>query len=192
MVININTYLNDIDTEQVTKLLNETQENTQYFQDIVSKVVQTYCIGLDQVMKDIYTDIIQVDYPATEIIEKYFLSLSNYVYFMGEKLEMLGTYDAMSKSAYKQVYNTAYLNNQVKDVDKKNKTTVAENQAIAENAALYEGTVNDIYNRAYKIVKNKIDAAQTMISTLSKVLSKRIQEQQFSQSQNNISKILNE
>lgn len=192
MVININTYLNDIDTDQVTKLLNETQENTQYFQDIVSKVVQTYCIGLDQVMKDIYTDIIQVDYPATEIIEKYFLSLSNYVYFMGEKLEMLGTYDAMSKSAYKQVYNTAYLNNQVKDVDKKNKTTVAENQAIAENAALYEGTVNDIYNRAYKIVKNKIDAAQTMISTLSKVLSKRIQEQQFSQSQNNISKILNE
>ena len=191
-MININTYLNDIDTEQVTKLLNETQENTQYFQDIVSKVVQTYCIGLDQVMKDIYTDIIQVDYPATEIIEKYFLSLSNYVYFMGEKLEMLGTYDAMSKSAYKQVYNTAYLNNQVKDVDKKNKTTVAENQAIAENAALYEGTVNDIYNRAYKIVKNKIDAAQTMISTLSKVLSKRIQEQQFSQSQNNISKILNE
>ena len=81
------------------------------------------------------------------------------------------------QSIYKQVYNTAYLNNQIKDAEKKNKTTVAENTAIAENSAIYEGTVNDIYNKAYKIVKNKIDAAQTMISTLSKIMSKRIQEQ---------------
>lgn len=143
-------------------------------------------------MKDIYNEVISIDYPATETIEKYFLALSNYVYFMGEKLETLGTYDAMSKAAYKQVYNTAYLNNQIKDAEKKNKTTVAENTAIAENSAIYEGTVNDIYSKAYKIVKNKIDAAQTMISTLSKIMSKRIQEQQFSNNQMSTTKILNE
>ena len=143
-------------------------------------------------MKDIYNEVISIDYPATETIEKYFLALSNYVYFMGEKLETLGTYHAMSKAAYKQVYNTAYLNNQIKDAEKKNKTTVAENTAIAENSAIYEGTVNDIYSKAYKIVKNKIDAAQTMISTLSKIMSKRIQEQQFSNNQMSTTKILNE
>ena len=56
----------------------------------------------------------------------------------------------------------------------KKKPTVAENQAVADAASIYESCVNSIYERAYKVVKFKIDAAQTMISTLSKMLSRRI------------------
>ena len=186
------TYLDNIDTEKVNELLNKTEINVSYFRNVTDKVVSSYSEYMDNIMKNIYNDIIQTDNAPINIIEKYFLELSNCIYFMGEKLEQLGIYTSMSKSAYKEIYNQAYLGNQQKDAEKKNKTTVAENQAVAENAAIYEGAVSDIYDKAYKILKNKIDAAQTMVSTLSKVLSKKMSEMQFSNVNNNTRQILNE
>ena len=60
------------------------------------------------------------------------------------------------------------------------KVTVAEAQTSAENSSTYENMVNTIYSRSYKMFKYKIDAAQTMLSSLSKMLSKRMQEAQMS------------
>ena len=169
-------YLNDLNVEKLDQVLNETHENSTYFEDTSMRVVEAYAQNLDDLMKEIYTEIVLVDYPAETVLEKYFLELTNTVYFMGEKLEALGVRDDVSKAQYKEIYNNAYLANQIKDSDRKNKTTVAENQATAEKAALYESTVNSIYNRAYKIVKYKIDAANEMIKTLSKIISRRMQE----------------
>lgn len=170
------TFLSNADTERITEVMQETEENSTYFEDTSLRVVQAYTESLDDLMKAIYQDVVLVDYPSELTLEKYFLELTNTVYFMGEKLESLGVRDDMSRAQYKEVYNAAYLGNQIKDVEKKNKTTVAENQAVAENAALYENTVNSIYSRAYKIFKYKIDAANEMIKSLSKIISRRMQE----------------
>ena len=161
------TFLSNADTERITSVMQETEENSAYFEDTSLRVVEAYTQSLDDLMKAIYQDIILVDYPSELTLEKYFLELTNTVYFMGEKLESLGVRDDMSRAQYKEVYNAAYLGNQIKDIEKKNKTTVAENQAVAENAALYENTVNSIYSRAYKIFRYKIDAANEMIKSLS-------------------------
>ena len=95
---------------------------------------------------------------------------------MGEKLEKLGIYADMSESAAKEVYSKAYLNNQVKDIDKKNKTTVSELQAIANTASQYENVVGAIYSRAYKIVKYKVESGKDMMNTLRKIISHRMAE----------------
>lgn len=175
------TFLSNADTERITSVMQETEENSAYFEDTSLRVVEAYTQSLDDLMKAIYQDIILVDYPSELTLEKYFLELTNTVYFMGEKLESLGVRDDMSRAQYKEVYNAAYLGNQIKDVEKKNKTTVAENQAVAENAALYENTVNSIYSRAYKIFRYKIDAANEMIKSLSKIISRRMQESNLSE-----------
>ena len=78
-------------------------------------------------MKDLYTVVTQKDAPATDVLERYYLELTGILYFMGERLERLGVQEDVSKSAAKEVYNR-YLNNQIKDVDKKNKTTVLKIQ----------------------------------------------------------------
>ena len=78
------------------------------------------------------------------------------------------------------VYTLFYLDNQVKDTDKKNKTTIAENQAVAEEASKYESAVNSIYDRSYKIIKFKIDAGYEFVNTLRKVISRRMQETELS------------
>ena len=67
----------------------------------------------------------------------------------------------------------------------------ATGTANAETASLYDTTLSDVYNKAYKTLKNKISAAETMISTLSKILGHRMQESQLTTQQTE-RQILNE
>ena len=172
------TFLNNIDEQKVADLLDQTNVNVRYFTEVSDQVVKSYTGDLDSLMQDLYTVVTQQDAPSTDVLERYYLELTGLLYFMGERLEKLGVQEDISKSAAKEVYNKAYLNNQIKDVDKKNKTTVAENQAVAEENSKYEATVNTIYSRAYKQVRYKIDAAYEMINTLRKIITKRMNEDQ--------------
>ena len=173
------TFLNSIDTDKVESLMNETDNNVVYFEQTFSKVVKSYSESLDNLMLDLYEECIKTEDAPTQTLEKYYLELANLLYFYTEKVEKLGIYDDMSKSAAKEVYSKAYLENQVKEVTGKNKTTVAELQATAELEAQYPMVVNNIYSRAYSTLKNKVSAAQDMLSTLKKILSGRQQELAF-------------
>ena len=168
------TYLDNIDTEKVDKILKETNKNVEYFTSITDSTVKEYTKDLDALMQKILTEVIKEQSPEVEVIESCFVELTHLVYYMGERLESLGIYDDMSEAAQKEVYNKAYLNNQSDISVTGKKPTVAENQAVAEGESIYESCVNSIYARAYRIVKFKIEAAETMISTLSKMLSRRI------------------
>ena len=185
------TFLNDIDTDKVSKLMRETTSNVEYFEHVVSTVTTVWAEDLDEVMDKIYQDILLVDQPPLNTLEKHFLELSNCLYYMGEKLERLGVYDVMSKNAYKEVYNKSYLN-QTDIGDTKKKPTVAELTAQAENYAQYENIVSDVYAKAYKIVKNKVDAATTMLNSISKIISKRMTEMQLNSITPTGKQILNE
>lgn len=171
------TYLENIDDNKVNDILNATEENVKYFTEITEKTIKSYTEDIDSLMEKILKTVIHSNNADTEDIEKCFVELSYAVYYMGEKLETLGIYDDMSEQARKEVYNKAYLDNQSDISEMKKKPTVAENQAVADAASIYESCVNSIYERAYKVVKFKIDAAQTMISTLSKMLSRRISQE---------------
>lgn len=184
-------FLNNIDTENVQKLMRETSENVQYFENITKDVVDAYSKDLDWIMGEIYKDILCKDQPPLNTLEKYFLELSHCLYYMGDKLEKLGIYDVMSKNAYKEVYNTSYLG--LTDVgDTKKKPTVAELTAMAENESQYENVVSDVYSKAYKIVKNKVDTATTMLNSISKIISKRMVEMQLNSVTPTGKQILNE
>ena len=173
------TFLSNIDEEKVQELMNDTDSNVEYFNKVATETAIKYTELLDKLMRKIYSNVVNKD--ATDgQLEKYYLELTNTVYFMGDKLEQLNINGDMAKASEKEVYNNAYLANQVKDSEKKNKTTVAENQAVAEQESQYEAVVSSIYDHAYKMVKFKIDAAKDMINTLRKVISRRMQEQQLS------------
>lgn len=176
-----NNSITALDDDKLIDTINTINESSSYFEDTLLQIVNAHSEVLDELMKNIYIDVIQVEYPSIDTLEKYFLELTNTLYFMGEKLELLGIRDTVSKSHYKEAYNKAYLANQIKDSDKKNKTTIAENQAVAETAAMYESTVNDLYKKAYQLVDYKIDAGQEMIKTLSKIITKRLNEMQLNE-----------
>ena len=173
------TFLSNVDTEKVTELMQDTENNVEYFNKVSTETAIKYTDYLDKLMKKIYKNAVAKD-ATTELLEKYYLELTNTVYFMGDKLEQLNISCDMAKASEKEVYNKAYLSNQIKDTEKKNKTTVAENQAVAEQESQYEAVVSSIYDHAYKMVRFKIDAAKDMINTLRKIISRRMQEQQLS------------
>lgn len=168
------------------------EQNADYLEKIMNNVINAHTGTLDQLMREVHDNIIQVDDPDDSIIEKYFLKLSNCLYFLGEKLEKLGLYEDLSDAACKEKYNKSYLDKKSASEQQGNKSTVAELNSIAQESSKYENAVNILYAKAYRIVKYKIDAANTMISTLSKILSKRMQDSQLSMQTERKSRVLNE
>lgn len=163
--------------EEIQGVVKETEENCDVYSQVSDEVVSRYTKPLDDIMQRIYDEIISVSDPSITVFEKYHLELSNCLYFMQAKLEKLGSLDYLSKTKYKEVYNQAYLDNQLPDATSNKKKTVNELVAISEEASKAEAVTNDIYSRAYKVLKNKIDAAYTMVSTLSKSISRRMSEE---------------
>jgi len=174
------TYLNNIDVAKVDKLLEETNINVKYFNNACNDVVRKYTEGLDTLMKDLYTDCIKDGDADLRTLERYYLELSNVIYFMQEKLEQLGVYADMSSSASKEVYSKSYLaQSGVKDASGKSKSTVAELQAQANLDSQYESVVASIYERAYKIVKGKVTSGQDLMNCLRKIITSRNNEMQL-------------
>jgi DNA anti-recombination protein RmuC len=174
------TYLYNIDTSKLEDVMSDTEENVEYLNKVAKEVADSYTRHLDTLMQNLYKRIIKPEDLTLDELEKNYLELTNLLYFLGDGLESLGVKAAMSKAAAKEVYNKAYLSNQIKDADRKNKTTVAELTATAESASQYESVVNAIYEHAYKTVQYKVDSASEMVRTLSKIITKRINEMNLS------------
>lgn len=180
------TFLNEVDKtvqdNQIDELVRETEENVTYFTNISDSLVLSYTSDLDQLMIRVHVDTVENE--ATDAqLEKYILELSNALYFIGSRLEAMGIKDDLSKLAAKQVYNEAYLDAPVDAKGKK--PTVAELSAMAEDSSRYETIMNNIYSRAYRQIKYKVDAAYEMLASLRKVISKRMQEAQLAFQRNN-------
>lgn len=165
-----------MDKEAIEGLLNSATNDIKYVEVIANDIVKSRTKDLDDIMHEINEKIVNVDNPSDEIIEKYFLELTNAVYFINAHCEYLGFYEDITKVNAKMKYNQAYSDNQLKAVASNVKATVADNQLAAENASLNETLVNLIYSRSYKIIKVKVEAAEEQIKTLSKILSAHMTE----------------
>lgn len=174
--IDFNSLNNKFNQSAYNGIINKIDRNVKDFTTPLNETLRGYTEELDNIMLEI-RNLITGDSIETPIIEKYLLKLTSHLYFMGTKLDELSSYVDMSSTYRDEVYNTSYLDNRVKDFEKKNKYTVAELQSIAEESSKYESVLSALYKRAYSVLNYKISAAETMVKTLSKVLSKRMQEE---------------
>ena len=90
--------------------------------------------------------------------------------------EQLGIRDDISKTVYKEVYHTAR--------SELTEGTISDKDSLAELQSQAEQVTNICYNRAYKIMKAKVENAQELLSSCKKVLSRRISEQELTRMQN--------
>lgn len=173
-----NNVIENIDTEKVSVIVHNIKANVHQYEDVCTELVNQCSSGLNNIMEDLYTECIKDPNPSIDTLERYYLELSNYIYFMIEKVEMLGIHADVSGETYKEAYSKSYINlSSEKDAKK---TTVAEIQAIANVESQYESVVKSVYERAYKIVKGKLTAAQDMMNCIRKILSTRSTEMQLS------------
>lgn len=178
--------------EDINRVVNNVSEMEKSFEEMFLDILKRYTYSIDDIMNQINNQlIVNRTCPSSDNIEFFMLQLNSEIYKLSDSIERMGIYDSVSKSIFKDTYNQIYLNNQVKDSEKKNKTTVAELTALSEQGTIYESLVNDIYSKVYKTMKNKLDAAQSMLATLSKLLSKRMQEAQAYSPDVNTSTMIN-
>lgn len=160
-------------------------------QEVYNRLVDTITADLDSVMQKIYESVVMKDDVPIDTIQTLFVQLGNYVYFFGSSVEQVGLDSDLAENLMKEKYNAAYNDNLVSSDGKKR--TANELTAIAEKYSLSETVLSDIYKRVYKTVKFKVDSAQSMVNSLSKILSKKMQEFSFSKDfDQNSSRILME
>lgn len=110
----------DTSKTEITKIMNEIDENVTYFNEVAQNVIDSYSSNLDKIMANVERDIINTEYPSTDVLEKYLLELTFALYKDCDSSERLGVYDDVSKASAKEVYNTAYLDSQSTLVNNKN------------------------------------------------------------------------
>jgi phosphoribosyl-ATP pyrophosphohydrolase len=168
---------------EITNVFEKTDEASSLFTNISDEVVKAYTSDLDKLLVKIKENAVE-NTPSDNILEKLVMELSNILYFMGTRLESVGIKDDITKLSAKEVYNNSYTNNLTNVGDQKKKPTVAELTVMAENDSRYQTVVNNIYSRVYRQIKYKIEAAYEMLSSLRKIISKRMQENQLDYTRN--------
>lgn len=157
------------DEDSLTKIQENIESNAGALDTIVNDIIAPYCRDLDKYVGFIKECLKDGENPPTnEELDDFCMNLSTYIYFAGGTCEYLGIRDDIAKAVYKEMYHTARAS--------QSSGTVADKDSLAELASQEEYIVSAAYNRAYKIMKSKVDNAQELLSSCKKVLTRRISE----------------
>lgn len=161
--------ITDENASSLTKIQENIESNAGALDSIVNEIIAPYCRDLDKYVRFIKDCLKDGENPPTnEELDDFCMNLSTYIYFAGGTCEYLGIRDDIAKAVYKEMYHTARAN--------QSSGTVADKDSLAELASQEEFIVSAAYNRAYKIMKSKVDNAQELLSSCKKVLTRRISE----------------
>ena len=164
--------MSEIKPKAIDKLKEKVEADFSQLDKIINSIIQPYCKDLDEYVLFIKDCLRNGEEPCTnEELEDFCMNLSTYIYFAGGMCEQLGIKDDISRAIWKEVYNT--------NRDKETKGTIADKNSIAELASQQEYLTNVCYNRAYKIMKAKVENSQELLQSCKKVLSHRMQEMEL-------------
>ena len=158
--------------KRIEKLRKKVDENSSQLQEIIDEIIKPYTKDLDE-----YVDFVKgiiTDYkkpPTSQELDDFIMNLSVYIYYASGMQEQLGIKDDISKAIYKEMYHSAR--------DNIDKGTVADKNSLAELASQEEALTAMLYKRAYTIVKAKVAAAQEILSSIKKIISRRMEEMQL-------------
>ena len=162
----------NMSNEEFETIQKTIEADSEVIDKIVDDIIRPYCKDLDKYIlfiKDCLKD--GENPPTTDELDDFCLNLSTYIYFAGGMCEQLGIRDDIAKAVYKEMYHTKR--------SELSSGTVADKDSLAELASQAESVTSFTYARAYKTMKAKVENAQELLSSVKKVLSHRIQEQEL-------------
>lgn len=162
---------NEIKQKEIEILQDRIDNNSKLINDLTNKLVADYCHSLDDYVKFIQSILQDNENPPTaQELDDFVMNLPVFLYFCGEAQENLGIKTDVAKAVKQEKYNEIY---------REVKGTIADKTAKSELAAQSETITHIIYDRAYKIVKEKMNAAYELLSSCKKVISRRMAENQL-------------
>lgn len=160
---------NEISKETIDNLRVPVEEKSGVIDDVINAIISKYCGELDNYVEFIHSILADSANPPTnDELDDFCMNLATLIYFAGSMCEQIGIRDDISRAVYKEVYNTSR--------NAQEKGTVADKDTAAELQSQPAQIVNICYNRAYKIMKAKVDNAQELLGSCKKVVSRRMSE----------------
>ena len=157
------------DLDKIDCLTKKVDEDAAQIDEIVSQIIKPYCEDLDMYVDFIRKVLADGDnQPTAQELDDFCLNLPVYIYYASSMQEALGIKDDIARALYKEMYHTAR--------DKIEKGTVSDKDSLAELASQQEYLTSVIYKRAYAVVKAKVASAQELLSSVKKIISRRMSE----------------
>ena len=152
-------------------LLNqEISENSKLIEDIAFNVSKEFTQELDKVMGTCKSIFQSKDKITNQEIEDLLAQLPSILYFVNEGQEAVGIKQDIAEMTRKTNYNIAR---------EKANGTVADKNTTAEGQVINEAINEIIYQRAYKLIRAKIEMAQEMVNSLKRIFDARMMEYQI-------------
>lgn len=159
------------------EMLDKIEENSAEIDKTINEIIDRYSGELDDYMNFIRGILRNDEQPPTDAeLDDFALNLSTMIYYTSVGAEQMGIRDDISSSAYKEAYNVARS---------LQKGTVADKNAQAELDAAAEKVVSIVYSKSYKILKAKVESAQEVLSSVKKIISRRMNEYELSRMNTN-------
>ena len=149
-----------------TKLLEKVGEDSKSIEDIIKKIVDKEIGFINEYVDDINKALDEDDL-TVEQLNRILIRLCSFSYYIAERQEMLGVRSDIADMLHKEVYNNNFLDSV---------GTIAKKQSLAEEMAKEEAVVSIVYNKAYKILKNKRDSIDKYSDAVKKIIHSKITE----------------
>lgn len=158
--------------EIIHQIMNKVEDNSAKVDKIVEELIQQYCEKLDTLVTKFRNCLMDKENPVTEWeLDDVCMKLPSHLYFMGEAQEKFGIKEDIAKSVKMELYN---------QIHQRTKGTIADKQAASEAGTIEEEIVYRAYQRATKRIKQKVEAAYELLSSIKKVISRRMGEAELS------------
>ena len=152
-------------------LLNqEISENSKLIEDIAFNISKEFTQELDKVMGICKSIFQSKDKITNQEIEDLLAQLPSILYFVNEGQEAVGIKQDIAEMTKKANYNIAR---------EKANGTIADKNTTAESQVINEAINEIIYQRAYKLIRAKIEMAQEMVNSLKRIFDARMMEYQI-------------
>lgn len=151
--------------KEILTLNQQISENSKIIEDIVYNIVSGYTKDLDSVMSVCSTIFKSQEKASLQELEDLLGQLPSILYFVNEGQEIVGIKQDIAEMTKKSNYNIERM---------KATGTVADKNSTAESAVMNEAINEIIYQRAYKMIRSKIEMAQEMINSLKRIFDARI------------------
>lgn len=159
----------ELDIQKLSNTRAKVESASEKLNEIVLEIVNKYTADLDEYVLYIRRILEDEDNPPTSMeLDNFCMNLAMYIYYASSMQEQLGIKDDISRALYKEVYHS--------NRDSLEKGTVADKDSLAELASQQEYLTSVLYKRAYTIVKAKVVAAQDLLASIKKVISRRVSE----------------
>lgn len=164
----------ELDKNKINKIQHEVEDDSEQINEIVNSIIQPYCKDLDNYVgfiKDVLKD--GENPPTAQELDDFCMNLSVYIYYASGMQEQLGIKDDIARAVYNEMYHNTRNN--------LDKGTISDKDSIAQLESQQEYLTSVCYKRAYSIMKAKVSAAQEILSSIKKIITRRIQEYSLTQ-----------